>query len=81
MQAKLNKSQDDLEKATESTRELDLSRSVAVLALMTVEGEKDQLKALVERFEAVLARAHKEALQEYRANFKETQEYLCVLNF
>ena len=68
-------------------QELDLSRSVTVLALITFEGEqdqlkveRDQLKALVEGFEAALARARKEAVQEYRANFKETRKYTYVLN-
>ena len=44
MQAELNKSQDDLEKARESARELDLSRLTVVLAQMTIEGERNQLK-------------------------------------
>ena len=40
MQAELNKSQDNLEKAIESVHELDLSHSVAILALTTAEGER-----------------------------------------
>ena len=68
LQAELNKSQDDLEKERESACELDLSRSAAVLAQTTAEGEWDQLKVQVEGFKAALAKAREEVIQEYRAN-------------
>ena len=34
----------------------------------------------MEGFEASLAKACEEAVQEYRANFKETSDYLDLLN-
>ena len=44
MQTVLDKAQDDLEKAQEAVRELDLSSSVAVRPQTIAEGEQDQLK-------------------------------------
>ena len=62
MQALLDKSRDDLAKAQEAAHELDLARSAAVQAQKDAEGERDQLKAHVEGFEASLAKAYKEAV-------------------
>ena len=42
--------------------------------------ELGQLKALVEGFRASLTKAHEEAIQEYRVDFKETRDYLDILN-
>ena len=38
-----------------------------------------KLKALVERFEVSLAKACEEAVQEYRAKFKEANDYLDLM--
>ena len=45
-----------------------------------LKAELDQLNALVEGFRASLTRALEGAIQEYRANFKETRYYLDILN-
>ena len=45
MQTKLSKSKDNLGKAQESERELDLARSVVVQAQTNAKGEWDQCKA------------------------------------
>ena len=42
--------------------------------------ERDQLKVQMEGFRASLVKAHEEAVHEYRANFKETNDYLDLLN-
>ena len=52
---------------------------MAVQAQKNAKGEQDQLKALVERFEAYLAKTHEKAVQEYKANFKETNDYLDLM--
>ena len=65
----LDEARNDLAKAQEAVRELDLA-----------EGERDQLKARVEGFKASLAKAREEDTQEYRANFKETNDYLDFMN-
>ena len=41
--------------------------------------EWDSLKVQVEGFGASLAKASEEAVQEYRANFKETYDYLDLM--
>ena len=45
-----------------------------------LKAERDHLKMQVEGSGASLAKAHKEVVQEYRANFKETNDYLALLN-
>ena len=67
-----DRARDDLAKALEATRELDRACSEVVQ-------ERDLLKAQVEGFGAFLAKARKEAVQEYRANFKEMSDYLDLM--
>ena len=63
---------DDLAKAQEAARELGR-------ALLAVVRKRDSLKVQVEGFGASLAKAHEEAIQEYKANFKETDDYLDLI--
>ena len=58
----LDRARDDLVKAQEVARELNLACSMAVQAQKDAEGERDQLKAQVEGFGASLAKAREEAV-------------------
>ena len=78
---------DDLAKAYEAARKLDLARSVAVQTQKYAKGERDRLKAKLNQHKAQtkgfgpsLAKVRKEAVQEYSANFKETNDCLDLLN-
>ena len=48
-------------------------------ALQATVREKNSLKVHVASIEALLAQAHEEAVQEYKANFKETNDYLDLI--
>ena len=48
-------------------------------ALLVAVREQDSLKVQVEGIRASLAKAREEAVQEYKANFKETDDYLDLM--
>ena len=72
-QAERDRACDDLVKAQEATRGL-------YPTCLEVFRKQDLLKAQVEGFGASLAKAHEEAIQEYRANFKEMNDYLDLMH-